>query len=274
MKLFDGVLLASDMDGTLLDSEKRVPRRNLEALKRFTEQGGRFSLATGRSPGAVVRYLEELPINAPYSLLNGAIIRDTQHQILHQAGMPQQSRQLIDDILLNFSQIGCEVFIGDEILVCQLNAVTARHMRVLELTYQESSPQALPDPTQWCKINLTGTPEQIKQVQVLLQPYSKTFSMSSSMPSFWEITAHAVDKGAALQTIAQRCGIALAHVYAVGDGYNDEPMLRTASMGFAPCTASDGIQRIADVVVCDHNEGAIADVIDILAERYADRLHA
>lgn len=50
MKKFKGMLLACDMDGTLLDDSKQIPAENLRALQYFTKQGGRLSLATGRSP--------------------------------------------------------------------------------------------------------------------------------------------------------------------------------------------------------------------------------
>ena len=53
MNKFEGMLLACDMDGTLLDSSRRISERNERALRYFTEEGGRFSLATGRAPGAV-----------------------------------------------------------------------------------------------------------------------------------------------------------------------------------------------------------------------------
>ena len=53
MKKFKGMLLACDMDGTLLDDSKQIPAENLRALQYFTKQGGRLSLATGRSPHAI-----------------------------------------------------------------------------------------------------------------------------------------------------------------------------------------------------------------------------
>lgn len=46
MKKFKGMLLACDMDGTLLDDSKQIPAENLRALQYFTKQGGRLSLAT------------------------------------------------------------------------------------------------------------------------------------------------------------------------------------------------------------------------------------
>ena len=65
MKKFEGMLLSCDMDGTLLDDNKQIPPDNIHALRYFTEQGGRLSLATGRSPYAVDSYGAQVPVNAP-----------------------------------------------------------------------------------------------------------------------------------------------------------------------------------------------------------------
>ena len=83
MKKFKGMLLACDMDGTLLDDSKQIPAENLRALQYFTKQGGRLSLATGRSPHAIGTYIAQLPVNAPYSVMNGSLICDENRQILH-----------------------------------------------------------------------------------------------------------------------------------------------------------------------------------------------
>ena len=80
MKKFKGMLLACDMDGTLLDDSKQIPAENLRALQYFTKQGGRLSLATGRSPHAIGIYIDQLPVNAPYSVMNGSLICDENRQ--------------------------------------------------------------------------------------------------------------------------------------------------------------------------------------------------
>ena len=101
MKKFKGMLLACDMDGTLLDDSKQIPAENLRALQYFTKQGGRLSLATGRSPHAIGTYIDQLPVNAPYSVMNGSLICDENRQILHCSGMPYETKEMIEYVLLN-----------------------------------------------------------------------------------------------------------------------------------------------------------------------------
>ena len=269
MNKFEGMLLACDMDGTLLDSSRRISERNERALRYFTEEGGRFSLATGRAPGAIRSYLPQLPFNAPYSLLNGSLILNEQHQVMRCAGRPVETKELIQTTLLEFSQIGCEIFIGDRILVCQSSEVTEQHMRTLHLDFETVSSNRLPDTTNWCKINFTGDPALMNQVKAFLKPYQDRFCMASSMPSFWEVTAQGVNKGTALETIAQNCGIPHDRIFAVGDSYNDEDMIHAAYLGFAPANADDGILQAADVHVRENDLDAVAAVVEYLEAHYS-----
>ena len=71
MKKFEGMILACDMDGTLLDSNHRISPKNQQALDYFVEEGGRFTLATGRTFRAIQQYIPQLPFNAP----SGPILR-------------------------------------------------------------------------------------------------------------------------------------------------------------------------------------------------------
>ena len=99
MKKFKGMLLACDMDGTLLDDSKQIPAENLRALQYFTKQGGRLSLATGRSPHAIGIYIDQLPVNAPYSVMNGSLICDENRKILYCSGMPYETKEMIEHVL-------------------------------------------------------------------------------------------------------------------------------------------------------------------------------
>ncbi|HIS79668.1 MAG TPA: HAD-IIB family hydrolase, partial [Candidatus Caccousia stercoris] len=77
---WDQILIASDIDGTLLPGGREIPERNLSALRRFAEKGGRFTLATGRSIGSAGQFLDRLPVNAPAICLNGALLYDYKQQ--------------------------------------------------------------------------------------------------------------------------------------------------------------------------------------------------
>ena len=264
MNKFEGILLACDMDGTLLNSDRCISPANLQALDYFAKEGGLFSLATGRAFAAVTDYLQQLPTNAPYSLLNGSLVMDAQHHPLHCAGMPMQSNTLIDAVLARFPQVGCEVFLPEHILVCRMSPETEHHMCVLHLDYTRVLASDLPDPSGWCQINFTGTADEIAQLRTYLTPYSSVFNAVATMPTFFEVTRAGVGKGAALRQIAADCGVPRERVFAVGDGDNDLSMLEYAAVGFMPANTSPELLYHADVCVGDHDHDAIAQVIDYL----------
>ena len=85
MGKFDGVLLASDFDNTLIYTEEAlrsgvpVPplsTENREALEWFMAEGGHFSIATGRALAAFMKYADKVPMNAPGVVCNGAALYD------------------------------------------------------------------------------------------------------------------------------------------------------------------------------------------------------
>ena len=60
---FSGILLVSDIDGTLVEAPASIPPRNIAAAQRFTERGGRFAIATGRSVLSTKQFVDQLPVN-------------------------------------------------------------------------------------------------------------------------------------------------------------------------------------------------------------------
>ncbi len=266
MKKFEGMLLACDMDGTLLDDSKQIPAENLRALQYFTEQGGRLSLATGRSPHAIGAYTAQLPVNAPYSVMNGSLICDENRQILHCAGMPKQAKEMVECVLLNNSQFGCEIFTAETALIRQMSSHTLQHMRKLHLDYQMMSDEQFAESStdDWCTINFTGEPDPIAVLtQDLLIRYPGVFDVTSSMSTFCEITAAGVNKGSALRYIVEYLSD-VECVFAIGDSYNDESMLQEAQISFAPANAEPKVLQNVDVAVSSNNDHAVADVVEYL----------
>ena len=78
MGKFDGVLFFADYDDTLYNSSHTVSPENRAAIRYFMERGGRFSVATGRAHRTFTPQIEkeDIPLNAPVVLSNGAAIYD------------------------------------------------------------------------------------------------------------------------------------------------------------------------------------------------------
>lgn len=75
-KTFENWLVVSDIDGTLNNKLRRLPKRNYESIKKFTEAGGNFTLASGRLTSSLKRNYDRVTPNQPAIVLNGAGIYD------------------------------------------------------------------------------------------------------------------------------------------------------------------------------------------------------
>ena len=127
MGRFDGVLLASDFDNTLIYTEEAlrsgapVPSlspRNREALEWFMAEGGRFTVATGRALAAFVNYAGGVPMNAPAVICNGAAIYDFQKkEYLDYALLDEDARRRGQIILDRFPPLAVEAYHIDGIRV-------------------------------------------------------------------------------------------------------------------------------------------------------------
>ena len=111
MGRFDGVMILSDMDGTLLGTDHQLGEANVQAARYFMEQGGRFSVATGRVKRAMEFFMPRLQLNAPAVLFNGSVVYDFQQNapvsvqvVEHEAAMA-----FARDIMAHFPDVGVEV---------------------------------------------------------------------------------------------------------------------------------------------------------------------
>lgn len=266
MGKFDGILIASDMDGTLLDDNRKIGKESIEALNYFTQNGGYFSLATGRTRPATAAYRPLLPCNAPGVYLNGAILCDESTEtIIYMEGLDDRAKELARRVMKEFPHIGIEVFLLDKSYVCNLNKITREHFNNLDIPYTTIALDNIPEPTTtWGKINFTGTPEEMEPVRQFVDPMKEFFNLTFSTPIFYEMTCKGGHKGDGVRKVAEYLGVKPEFTCAVGDSQNDLPMLNSAGISFAPENARDYVLDTVDVVVPDNNHNALKSVVEYL----------
>ena len=140
MGKFDGVLLASDYDNTLVYTQSifdgggavpPIPPYNLQRLRYFTENGGRFTLVSGRTWALVEHLLPGLPINAPVGIGNGAGLMDpATGAYLYQHALPERVTEDMEAILAAFPALSCEIYCADH---------TCYAIRPCPFTYRHAS---------------------------------------------------------------------------------------------------------------------------------------
>ena len=96
MGKFDGVLICTDLDGTLLKNDKTISGENVEAIEYFKREGGYFTFVTGRMPFFVTYVFDTVKPNAPFGCVNGAGLFDgIKGEYVWKAVMPDNVIELV-----------------------------------------------------------------------------------------------------------------------------------------------------------------------------------
>ena len=269
MGIFDGVLLATDADGTLLNRRGEVTPAVRDALLSFTAQGGRFAVATGRSFVGVAELCPLLPINAPAVLSNGAFIYDyTAKRELHAEWLSGGFEEVLRDVLARFPGIGTEIHWPDRVCILNRNRWNDLHMRAVRCTFEEiDDPWKTPPP--WFKLMFVDEPKTLWEVEEYANTkFGEEFAFFFSAECLLEMQNAGVDKANGVAKVAELLGIKPEHVYTAGDAGNDLGMLR-AYESFAPASGTEQAKNTAKHIVSGCNDGCLVDVVRFLEERYS-----
>lgn len=262
MGKFSNLLLISDMDGTLLADPQTIASANLKAISYFVENGGRFSIATGRSQVSVRTYLDQLPINCPIITTNGAQIYDfSQNKRLFSYCCNENLRRAAIAAQMQHPDLSCFILCGDIMYspaVCAYHEIAER-IECIKSTMVDSLEQ-IDQP--WNKVLFFGDEDRVNAIYAYVKDtHDDTFDVVMSAKYIVEMLPKNVNKGTTLTKLCELTGLQLVNVCAIGDYYNDAAMLDAAGLSAAPLNAPQEIRATVDYVCCDHTEGAVADFI-------------
>lgn len=256
---FSGILLASDLDGTLLSNEA-IPKRNSDAIKYFTENGGYFTVATGRTQATIAPFFHILGANAPLLMCNGMQIYDSQKdEYVFQDFMPSYAFSLFEYIVNAFPT---EVFvISSRGKVYDVSAEKEGFLRVDDVRHLAEYMNKF--------VSILPSVEFAKGVEKAAEDFIKENKLDGvgtmySWPTHLEFVKTCVDKGNALSRLARHLNVEWKNVFAIGDYMNDIPMLEAAHISFAPQNAIEQAKKAATHIVCSCDDGAVADAIEAI----------
>lgn len=257
---FRGKMLVCDMDGTMLDSKGRISKENLQAINRFAEGGGMFTVATGRMNKSVEPYLPLLPLNIPAIVYNGAVIYNFSAQrILWQNCLQENIENVVVELLNKYPDIGLEIFHGGDLYLLGKNTVTEKHM--LREGYHPIQAVLKDVPRPWFKVLIAEKPERLVEVEEFLKGRKEEFHAVYSEPQFLELMNKNVSKGNALKRLAAMLNYPCECIVAMGDNRNDLEMLKAAGTGIAVANAHVTVLEAADLICSHHECDAVAEVI-------------
>ena len=263
MGKFDGILICTDLDGTLYKNDKTISKENNEAIEFFKSEGGYFTFITGRLPYYSRDAFCAVQPNVPFGCINGGGVYDgATNRYIWTMELPREALQLVHYIDERFSEVGIQLCCFDKTFFAKENVVTVRFREITGVPNISCDYREFFEPMGKI-IFCNGIEEEIKSVEKALRGHklSDKFDFIRSEKSLFEILPKGVSKGLAIEKLAEYLKIDVNRTIAVGDYDNDASMLRTAGLGIAVSNASRAALDAADVVTVSNEEHAIARII-------------
>lgn len=269
MEKFSGILLCTDLDGTVLDSNKNVSKENLDAIEYFKSRGGLFTFITGRIPKTSKKICDILKPNVPYGCINGGGIYDPfKNEMLWLRTLPRTVLELMDLVYEKMPDVGMLVDAPFAAYFSRDNESMKKFRKIVELPEVFMHHNDVTEPI--AKIIFTHhEDERIAELANLLNshPLAGEFDFIRSAHDLYEILPKGNSKGDVLVKMAELLGVSMDKTIAVGDYDNDISMIRAAKIGYAVANASEGAKAAADIITVSNNDHAIAKIIDDLDKK-------
>ncbi|MBP1533379.1 MAG: HAD family phosphatase [Ruminococcus sp.] len=257
------VLLITDMDGTFLPSSKIPGQRSIDAITAFQQDGGKFSIATGRAIQAAQQYFESFSVNCPIIMCNGGMVYDLNNkEQIHDVFLPDLTREIISEILRDNPNVGCEVLTLDHVYVPQMNDVEARHNVICKVEPVICSIDEIPE--NWYKVLFAVEPENMDKLISYVERRGWTgVDFVRSAPEYYEVLPQNISKGSALTKMRTVCDMEDFTFVAMGDYNNDIEMLEAADLAICPSNAVDEVKAVCDIVLDNScEEDAVAAALE------------
>lgn len=277
-------LIASDMDGTLLNEKMVISDINAAAIKEAERHGIKFMIATGRGYSEAWPLLQEAGISCPLITLNGAQIIDGEGKVLESIGLEKKT---VHEILAIFNKHNLYaelvtskgIYSNDQAkriesvaaLITRLNsdvsykmgvALAAARPEIININYIDDYTAIVDDPAiEVLKLlAFSTTPDKLTGAKAELTDM-KHLAITASSQTNIEINHVKAQKGIALTKVARKLDIPMSEVMSIGDNFNDVSMLQAADVSFAMGNAEEEVKKQAKYMTSDNNDNGVAEAI-------------
>ena len=269
-------LVASDLDGTLLNKNKEITPRLFEALKKLNDLGIYFVPSTGRPFGTVPQTIKELPFLKYVITSNGATIYDAEKKknIIENYLTPEAVDAVIE--IAKELPVITEYFIEGKAYIAKdvYDDLTPFDLTESHKTYIKNS--RTPVENFWEEMKRNDTVLEninlvFKDMDLRKQTWNKLkalglASVTAATAINIEITSLFATKAQALEKLCDVLGFTRENVLAMGDGDNDMPMIQFAGIGVAMANGEEHIKQAADIIADDCNDFGAAKILEQIIE--------
>lgn len=275
-------LIASDMDGTLLNDKMQVSDENAAAIRQAGENGIEFMVATGRGLTEAKPLLADQLLHPAFITLNGAMVYDEAGNLVVSIplsdAMTTYSMQLLDDRNIYYELVTDHgIYSNSRVrriqnvadLLVNLNpdttyklavALASARLEIMNINYVDNYDAVMNDPdTHVMKIIAfnTADPDALNEPREILMKTGELMVTSSSRNNI-EINNINAQKGIALAKYAKQKGFDMDSCMTIGDNFNDESMIRDAKYSVAMGNAVPEIKELAWFITATNTNHGVA----------------
>ena len=257
-------LVISDVDGTLVTTQKRVTERTRAAVAALHAQGIRFTVVSSRPPFGLRMLVDTLGITTPVAAFNGGAIASPALQILNQRSIERDVAREIVAFLDAQRGIGVWLFTGEEWLTRDLGGAHVSH----ETITVQQRPRAVEnfDAVIDQAGKIVGVSDDFARLEAIESEARARFATRAmavrSQAYYLDFVAPGIDKGVAVRELAETSGVPLAEIVTLGDMENDVPMFRQAGFSIAMGNASDAVKHEARETTLTNDEDGFAAAVE------------
>ncbi len=261
-------LVFSDIDGTLLDSKHEVSAEAIQIIQDLVKQGTKIILASARPPGAMVSIADEVRLASPLVCFNGALI--TQHtegsfDDLYSLTLERQDTlRLYQAVSTKFPEISFNIYSRERWCVEREDEWVKQEAAITKMAPETIAMEAfLNDHFPVHKILCMGSPDDIQKLEDELEGSNlSNISYYRSKETYLEIVHNQVSKLGALLFLCEKYGVELGNTLAIGDNFNDMPMIQHAGKGIAMGNAPDEVKQAADYITDTNDENGFYKALE------------
>lgn len=256
-------LVLSDIDGTLLDNNKRLTPGAPEAVHRLYRAGIRFTLASARPPQLARELVRKLEVREPFACFNGALFVGPDEAVLHKLPMSTTDAQIVADHIF---QNGFDLWVWTDTdwYVSNPTGVHVEHHE--DLMGSKATPLPSHDMSQFVVLKLVGVSDDYdglaKAEKELASLSGTSISATRSSPYYLDVTDVKANKGEVVLTLSRMLHIPADQIATIGDMTTDTLMFRQSGISIAMGNAFDDVKAQAKYVTRSNQEDGFAYAMD------------
>jgi Cof subfamily protein (haloacid dehalogenase superfamily) len=259
----DYLLLAADLDGTLIGEDLRLSPRLKSAVQEAQERGIMVTIATGRMPVQTIPFAEELNLRTPLICGQGGLIFDLErNRVLHKVSLPLPPvREAVH--FARERELLFIVFDDEGVYVDRLGPFSEFHRRATNAPMQEVGDLVSFLRQEPMKFLFYAEPEEMPElIAALEQLFDHRLQIVRTHAKIVEGIPLGVSKGRGLAYLAAHLGVSQQATIAIGDQDNDVDMVAWAGLGVAMQNGNEAVKRAADVIAPPVVEDGAAQIIE------------